>query len=189
MNVTEQLKPCPFCGGEAHFERIGTPRQSCIVECDSCGARLESSEEGVRCGRMWNTRAQPAQASQEAVAWCDHCGEGVTVGGFCRAKGTPALIEAIRFQCRNVIDTPDLSSDNVWQRKVAFGRRHMAEGILRLIDHTASPQPARAPLTVEQLEEMAVTDEFLLYCDQEEFNEIARAIEAAHGITGTEGGE
>ena len=36
----------------------------------------------------------------------------------------------------------------------------------------------------EQLAKIAVEDEFLLYCDQDSFNEIARAIEAAHGITG-----
>ena len=49
----------------------------------------------------------------------------------------------------------------------------------------AAPAPAmREPLTDEQLARIAVEDEFLLYCDQDSFNEIARAIEAAHGITG-----
>lgn len=40
------------------------------------------------------------------------------------------------------------------------------------------------PLTDEQLARIAVEDEFLLYCDQDSFNEIARAIEKAHGIGG-----
>lgn len=32
------LLPCPFCGGDTPtFERIGTPRQSCIVVCGNCG--------------------------------------------------------------------------------------------------------------------------------------------------------
>ena len=50
----------------------------------------------------------------------------------------------------------------------------------------AAPAPAApvVPLTDEQLAKIAVEDEFLLYCDQDSFNEIARAIEAAHGITG-----
>ncbi len=43
-------------------------------------------------------------------------------------------------------------------------------------------QPAPVPLTDLQLSEIAVSDEFLLYCSQDEFNEIARAIERAHGI-------
>lgn len=43
-------------------------------------------------------------------------------------------------------------------------------------------QPAPVPLTDLQLSEIAASDEFLLYCSQDEFNEIARAIERAHGI-------
>lgn len=49
----------------------------------------------------------------------------------------------------------------------------------------AAPAPAvREPLTKAQLAKIAVEDEFLLYCDQDEFDEIARAIEQAHGIGG-----
>ena len=48
----------------------------------------------------------------------------------------------------------------------------------------AAPAAPVVPLTDEQLAKIAVEDEFLLYCDQDSFNEIARAIEAAHGITG-----
>ena len=63
----EALLPCPFCGGKAEFERMGTSRQSCIVVCDSCGARLESSDEYQRSGSRWNDRAAlaSAQAQQE----------------------------------------------------------------------------------------------------------------------------
>lgn len=50
-----KLKPCPFCGGEAEFERLGTNRQSCIVCCTNCGARLESNET-FSSGESWNTR-------------------------------------------------------------------------------------------------------------------------------------
>ena len=54
--MTQKLKPCPFCGGEAEFERTGTPRQSCIVTCTECGCRLESGETGELSGISWNTR-------------------------------------------------------------------------------------------------------------------------------------
>ena len=54
-----KLLPCPFCGGEAEFERVGTPRQSCIVACTDCGGRLETSEEGGACGSQWNDRYMP----------------------------------------------------------------------------------------------------------------------------------
>jgi len=57
MTTPDDLLPCPFCGGEAEFERMGTPRQSCIVVCGNCGARHESGDEGARNGTQWNRRA------------------------------------------------------------------------------------------------------------------------------------
>lgn len=53
--MSEKLKPCPFCGGKAHIEREGTPRQSTIYECGSCGCRLETGEE-FNYGARWNER-------------------------------------------------------------------------------------------------------------------------------------
>lgn len=113
MNTTEgmALDPCPFCGGEAEFERVGTPRQSCIVACRNCGARHESSDENERSGSSWNSRAaaaptppeQPGEsvcatcgglvsdpviaqpAAQGELTFCQMCGEGV-VPGLCRSK-------------------------------------------------------------------------------------------------------
>lgn len=49
------LLPCPFCGSEAEFERHGTNRQSSIVACQECGARVETSETWNE-GQLWNTR-------------------------------------------------------------------------------------------------------------------------------------
>lgn len=52
----QRLKPCPFCGGEAEFERLGTGRVSCIVVCYGCGARHESGDSGAASGTSWNRR-------------------------------------------------------------------------------------------------------------------------------------
>lgn len=68
--MSEKLKPCPFCGGEAYFERMGTSRQSCIVECGRCGVRHESSDEYGRSGQSWNER-QPTRAPQAVPALTD----------------------------------------------------------------------------------------------------------------------
>lgn len=54
--MSSELKPCPFCGGEAEIERIGTGRQSCIATCTNCGCRHESGDSGERSGHSWNTR-------------------------------------------------------------------------------------------------------------------------------------
>lgn len=50
-----ELKPCPFCGGVAHYE------PPCIA-CQSCGIRLSL------CGETWNRRALPPGGA-EAVVW------------------------------------------------------------------------------------------------------------------------
>jgi Lar family restriction alleviation protein len=67
--TTPALKPCPFCNGEPRFERIGTPRLSCIVACLDCGASLESNEVGERSGTNWNSRA----CNSALVAALDEC--------------------------------------------------------------------------------------------------------------------
>lgn len=62
------LLACPFCGGEAHFERMGTGRVSCNVACGNCGARHESSDEYLQSGRSWNTRAPRVEGGEGAPA-------------------------------------------------------------------------------------------------------------------------
>lgn len=54
--MSEELKPCPFCGGKAIIERHGTTRQSMIYACTNCGCRLECGDI-FRVGHSWNTRA------------------------------------------------------------------------------------------------------------------------------------
>ena len=65
------LKPCPFCGGEAELLRNGTARQSRIVQCTDCGCRLESGDvDGMTPDdRMaWNVRAASAMSDK----WQSH---------------------------------------------------------------------------------------------------------------------
>lgn len=38
-----ELKPCPFCGGQAEIERKGTAWQSMQIACN-CGCRMESGD-------------------------------------------------------------------------------------------------------------------------------------------------
>jgi Lar family restriction alleviation protein len=66
--LREALLPCPFCGGQAEFERTGTSGHSCIVSCGNCGARHESGDEYENSGSSWNSRAALAAPSVEPVA-------------------------------------------------------------------------------------------------------------------------
>jgi len=54
---SEELKPCPFCGGEAEISRYGDKRKSTIYTCLDCGCTLETGEEYGH-GRAWNTRTE-----------------------------------------------------------------------------------------------------------------------------------
>jgi hypothetical protein len=56
--LSEELLPCPFCGGSASIERYGNARQSTIYQCDNCSCSLETGEEWGH-GRMWNARQSP----------------------------------------------------------------------------------------------------------------------------------
>lgn len=51
----DELKPCPFCGGEDIHMKAGTIRQSCITVCEDCGCSLETNETW-NSGQRWNTR-------------------------------------------------------------------------------------------------------------------------------------
>lgn len=78
--MTEQLKPCPFCGSEANVcvnkhESLWSHEvvDWTAVRCtnDDCGIGVEPTCEGYEPSAVeaWNRRAQPAQAGAEPVAW------------------------------------------------------------------------------------------------------------------------
>ena len=70
-------------------------------------------------------------------------------------------------------------------RPTVKGKFPHEQALEELVGYIAAPQPAqRKPLTDELLRKMHHEDQFGLFCDYDEFEQIARAIEAAHGITG-----
>ncbi len=56
--MTNELKPCPFCGGEA-MKRVRSPT-TCYIECAmcECGTKYEADHDAAR---TWNRRA-PSEA-------------------------------------------------------------------------------------------------------------------------------
>ena len=55
--MSETLKSCPFCGGEACVFDMENTMPSC-VRCVECGARIETdTHSGARADNAWNRRA------------------------------------------------------------------------------------------------------------------------------------
>lgn len=141
------LKPCPFCGGEAEFERKGTPRFSTIVRCTSCSCSLESGEEWDH-GGGWNCRATPSpeDASPGVGGWRDidsAPGNGLTFLAFApHAQGGYCLVA-----CRNidgvVVDTYEGQTHPFtrWMPILALSTGEGREG-LAAVDESAARKSA-----------------------------------------------
>ena len=60
--IEPELKPCPFCGGEALFDvsnpaRWGWGNDYHVVKCSDCGARIRPSSVKEQTTAVWNRRA------------------------------------------------------------------------------------------------------------------------------------
>lgn len=60
MMVDRELKPCPFCSGEAtlHAFYESSYYEGCYVECDYCGARTQDERLRSEAIADWNTRPE-----------------------------------------------------------------------------------------------------------------------------------
>lgn len=56
--MASDLKPCPFCGGEARFETYGGT--ACAVVCQTCGCGTPTMrlDDGMIAADLWNRRAE-----------------------------------------------------------------------------------------------------------------------------------
>jgi len=57
-NMKTELKPCPFCGGEANVFYVDHYEGYFIAKCNECGATIRRSEskEAIK---AWNARKNP----------------------------------------------------------------------------------------------------------------------------------
>lgn len=78
--MSDELRPCPFCGGEAEFETYGGT--ACAVTCRKCrcGTPTVRLNDGERAVEAWNRRA--------GRTWHDFSDElpPVGVSVLCRGK-------------------------------------------------------------------------------------------------------
>ena len=59
--MTDELKPCPFCGGKAEFEKD----EGWFVFCEKCGSMTVLFDTKPEAKETWNSRPiEDAQAAE-----------------------------------------------------------------------------------------------------------------------------
>lgn len=74
--MTEQLKPCPFCGGEADIMTPEADNMKCAtVMCMGCHVTGKEGESIAEAVEAWNARAAmqptPQEAAKVLLEWVD----------------------------------------------------------------------------------------------------------------------
>ena len=64
--MSDKLKPCPFCGGEAIIEGCDDTLWSVI--CKKCAASIDYNETKQEAIEAWNRRVQPSFTPDELDA-------------------------------------------------------------------------------------------------------------------------
>lgn len=97
-----QLKPCPFCGGEAKILRDTEYRNDLYVQCRSCTASMCESPEGL--APAWNRRAPDPAA---VAAYTHAVEEAARYKAMAERMG--AVVEAARKWNKGGMRAVDLS--------------------------------------------------------------------------------
>ena len=74
MSATDELKPCPFCGGKLHIVDSGHDDGSVTVFCDGCGMDAGHYEN-----RRWAEYVMGRRAEDSDFLPCPLCGEPPTI--------------------------------------------------------------------------------------------------------------
>jgi len=110
MSEQEQLKPCPFCGGNAELDG-----EYVIwgVECQACLSATTGFRSAVEAIKAWNARAQQPAGKKLAVDFtASHIGNRLAEEGIrvLQANGHLAEGEAIANLIYSLIDNTTLTA-------------------------------------------------------------------------------
>ena len=196
--MSEELKPCPMCGGPAEMDTLrgyrrwsdGSVGNAIAVYCTECTLEISVCRDDVpdiepeQVAEMWNRRAQPA-----APSVCSSCdGTGKISGlpcAWCMQSAAPSVApEPVAWTTLIEIDWVKRNAG----RAGSFYAVKAGPNDIPLFAH-----PPRAPLTEEQKRDLVKECDldwqrgFMPLFDGDPTNRYAvliEAVEAAHGIGG-----
>ncbi len=115
-----ELKKCPFCGGEAKLNYVGTCIPLYFISCEECGCKQESSIHKEAVINAWNNRATEAEIRATAKR---ELAEQIEK----RIKEEVALLEQEREEAREYDDEQVIFAVNNQLRAFAYSLRVVAE--------------------------------------------------------------
>lgn len=140
------LKPCPFCGGEAElcYSPGAINGYRIYAACAECGARPSglwqekmpkpNDQSWKDAADDWNSRPGEPDLENCGVAYCEHYPEGLPVCGKCREESTLAHDKACALLAEARADAEHWKSEcNAMQRMVHEARAEIEK--LRFMVH------------------------------------------------------
>ena len=96
--MSENLKPCPFCGGEA---RIIEAANGVLAECSNCYSSTGMCWSREQVTIDWNRRAKPAESKSNTEFTCDGC-RWLTEKGIRHCKNCARLFGKPDNYCKEI---------------------------------------------------------------------------------------
>lgn len=112
--MSEVLKPCPFCGGEASDWGVETYSLDSSYEmfgCEACGIGFDTGRDAENI-TAWNTRAAPKVRlpdAAKALLGCDELGGRKVVYDACERRVKVHKFDAVLREILSALDTGEAS--------------------------------------------------------------------------------
>lgn len=92
----EQLRPCPFCGGEANIYQMHFCGTTYTCECSDCGIETKPMDTEAEAIEAWNRRAEPERKS---MVWKPAKGRPAYEKGICNCGYVLSVLQRDFVYC------------------------------------------------------------------------------------------